>query len=64
MTLREILTYIPAGLVDDVADLLHMIVAAPDSKAAVDRAKAAIVSDAADGATDAALEEALKAGSK
>ena len=60
-TILEILQAIPANLVDDVAELLAIIVKAPDSKDAVVKAKQALITDAADAATDAALKEALKA---
>ena len=61
-TILEILRAVPSNLVDDVAELLTLIIKASDSKAAIAKAKQALITDAADAATDAALTQALKAG--
>lgn len=60
MNILEALEAIPPGIVDDVTELLTLIVKAGDSKAAVAKAKRALITDTADAATDAALREALK----
>jgi len=59
MSIAEVISHIPVALVDDVTELLRMIISAPDSGAAVERAKTAIASDAADAVADEALREAL-----
>lgn len=61
MSLSETLASVPAEIVTDVEELLKMILSAPNSKTAVEAAKIAIT-DAADYATDEAVDAALKAG--
>lgn len=60
MSLSSVLAMVPAELVADVAALVKMIVEKPNPGAALERAKAAVVSDAADAATDAALRRTLQ----
>lgn len=60
MSLSSVLAKVPAELVADVAALVESIVSQHDIGAALERAKAAVVSDAADAATDAALRRTLQ----
>lgn len=59
MSLSDVLAAVPPELVNDVSELVRAVVSAPSPAEAVQRAKAAVLTDAADAATDAALRHAL-----
>lgn len=61
MSIADLLTHIPVALVEDVEELLKMLLSADDTKAAVERAKLAVIADAADAVADRALDELLRA---
>jgi len=51
----------PAPLISGIVDLVKTVAAAPDVQAALERAKANVLADAVDAATDELADELLKA---
>lgn len=60
MSLMSALAMVPEWLVADLEALIRSVVADPNPRAAAERAARAVVADAADAATDKAVDEALK----